>query len=86
MAKNPDEELNLQQVLTRSKQFPQDATLDVYYDPDTHYFYIYPYNVLQYWIPTGASFIGRGPAHDTRLTIEIFISNAVRKLIREEQV
>lgn len=84
--KNADVQLNLSQVLTRATQLPQDETFDLYYDPDTHYFYLYPYNTLKYWIPLGASFLGRGRAENMRLTIESFIGNAVYRLIREVRV
>ena len=86
MVTSKDVEINLQQVIARSHELPQDEYFDLYCDPDTLFFYIYPYNILHYWIPSGACFIGRGPARELRLVIEKFIGQAVRKLIREENI
>lgn len=83
MKKSPDVELNLEQLLKRAKELHPESCIDLYYDPDTHYFYIYEYNTLHYFLPLDASFIGRGMAKDVRYTLEIFISVAVNKLIKE---
>lgn len=78
------EELNLEQLLSSAKRMPPKDCIDIYYDPDTHYFYVNPFDMISFWLPVGASFICREEAKDVRYGIEKFISQAVHKLIRED--
>ncbi len=79
-------ELTLKQLIVRAGNMRPQENIDIYLDPLTRFWYILPSMEIKYWIPSGATFIGKGEAKDLLYIIETFMSHAVRQLIREEKV
>lgn len=86
MAQSQDEELNLEGLLKRVKELPSDTDIDIYYDPGTYHFFIQHKGIMPFWIPRGATYLFSSFAGQTRLGMEIFLSQAVFKLKQGIQV
>lgn len=80
MAKSQYYDLNLDQLLSRVKDWDSGLLLDIYFDPGTYRFFINFKGILPFWIPRGATYLFSCEAGQTRLGIEQFISQAVFKL------
>lgn len=80
-----DEELNLEQLLARCKEMNQDECINIYFDPDTRYFYINPIGVMPFWLPRNAYHVSRCLPSEVRSIIEGVLSYAVYKLTKEEK-
>jgi len=83
--KKAHDELDLEQLLRTAKAMRRKEDIIVYYEPFTHYFYLYPADVMIFDLPKAACFLCRGPAKDLCYNIEKFISDALHKMIKEAQ-
>jgi len=85
MTAHRDEYLNLEQLLTRCKQLDPKIMIRVYFDPDTYRFYISYLDEMDFFLPAKASFINICCAGGVRLSIEIFIAQAIHKISEKAQ-
>ncbi|KKM88406.1 hypothetical protein LCGC14_1259030 [marine sediment metagenome] len=83
MKKHRDDDLNLEQLLTRCKELEPTTVIRVYFDPDVYRFDFNHLDELDFFIAPGASFIGQCVAGNVRICIEIFIAQSIRKLSKE---
>ena len=82
MKRQIDENLNLEQLLSRCKELDQDEWINVYYDMGPKWFYINHESVLPFWIPRGAYHLCGCLPRDVRSIIENTLSYAVRQLTK----
>ena len=83
MKKHSDEELNLEELLIRCKQMDPLIRVRIYYDPAVRWFYISFLETMAFWIPNDASFLFECEAARVGAEIEMFISQAMRKISEE---
>ncbi len=80
MRKRMDDNLNLEQLLTRCKVLDSDILIRIYFDPDLCLFFICYVDELAFFLPPETSFLFECTPDGVRVEIEIFISRAVRLL------
>jgi len=78
-----DDNLNLEQLLTRCKVLDSDKLIRIYFEPDSHLFYIHYVDEMAFFLPPDASLLFECTPESVRVEIEIFIGHALRKLIEE---
>ena len=78
--KNMDEDLSLQQLLTRCKELDPDQFIHIYFDLDTQYFIINYFGILPFWIPRSAIHMGKCQAVYVESEIVKYIAYAAKKL------
>ena len=81
--KHMDEDLSLQQLLTRCKELPLEENIRIFIDLDTQYFIINYADILPFWIPRNAIMIGKCQAYYVESEIIKIIAYAAKKLTDE---
>ena len=84
--KRPHEELNLVGLLYEAANTDPIGEVVIHYDPLPHHFFINTTDTLNFFLPKEALFIYQGMAKDVPFGIETFISDALRKFKKEDQV
>jgi len=81
MRQRMDDDLNLEQLLTRCKVLDPGIMVRIYFNPYACWFYISYTEELEFFLSPDASLICHTRADQVRVCIEVFIARAVRKFI-----
>ena len=73
-----DDNLNLEQLLTRCKVLEPELQIRIYFDPDTYLFYIHYLEEMAWFLPPTASLICECMTDGVRFEIERYIALSVR--------
>jgi len=82
--KNMDENLNLKQLLATVENLGPNDEFQLYYDPVTSFFFINYQDVIPFWIPRGAFYIGKCKPCNVLSGIEKLIAYAIKKLTESD--